>query len=55
MENVSLKFTWKVLSAAPSHFRRREILEVFFIALRKPALNDQSEHNFLSLLRHGTT
>ena len=35
IENASHKFTWKVLLAAPSHFRRRKIREVFFITLRK--------------------
>ena len=55
MENASHKFTWKVLSAAPSHFRRRRILEVFFIAIRRPALNDQLEHHSLSLFRYGIT
>ena len=53
MENTSHKFAWKVLSAAPSHFHRRRILEVFFIATRKPALNDQLEHHSLSLFQHG--
>ena len=55
MGNASRKFTWKVLSAAPSHFRRRRILEAFFIAIRKPALNDQLEHHSLSLFRHAIT
>ena len=55
MENASHKFTWKVLSAAPSHIRRRKILEAFFIAIRKPTLNDQSQHNSLCLFRHGIT
>ena len=54
MENASHKFTWKVLLDAPSHFCRR-ILEAFFIAIRKPALNDQLEHHSLSLFRHGIT
>ena len=54
-ENASQKFPWKLLSAAPSHFHRRKILEAFFIALRKPALNDQLEHQSLSLFRHGIT
>ena len=40
MENASHKFTSKVLSAAPSHLQRSKILEAFFIALTKPALND---------------
>ena len=55
MENASHKFTWKVLSDASSHFRRRRILEAFFIAIRKPVLNDQLEHHSLSLFRHGIT
>ena len=55
LENASYKFTLKILSAAPSHFRRRKILEAFFIALRKPALHDQLEHNSLSLFHHGIT
>ena len=55
MENASHKFTWKVLPAAPSHFRGRRILEVFFIAIRKLTLNVQLEHQSLSLLRHGIT
>ena len=49
IENAFHKFTWKVLSIAPSHFHRREILETFFIALRKAALNDLLEHH-LNLL-----
>ena len=55
MENASRKFTWKVLSAGSSNFRRRRILEAFFITVRKPALNDQLEYHSLSLFRHGIT
>ena len=55
IENASHKITWKVLSAALSHFRRRKILEVLFTALRKPALNNHLEHRSLSLFRHGIT
>ena len=54
-ENTSHKFHWKVFSIAQSHFRRREILEAFFITLRKPALNDQLENHSLSLSRHSIT
>ena len=54
-ENASHKFTWKVFSTALSHFRRRKILEAFFITLRKAALNDQLKHHSLSLFRHGST
>ena len=45
LEYASHKFIWKVLSTAPSHFRRRNILEAFFNALW--AL----EHQSLSLFR----
>ena len=55
MENASHKFTWKVLSAAPSHSPRRKILEAFFIAVRKPALNDQVQDHSLPLFCHGIT
>ena len=46
IENTYHQFTWKVLSVTPSYFRRRKIQEAFFIALRKPASNDQLEHHF---------
>ena len=36
------------------HFCRRRIMEAVFIAIRKPALNDQLEHNFF-LFCHGIT
>ena len=48
IENAWLKFTWKVMSAASSHFHSREILKVIFIALMMPALNDQLEDHSLS-------
>ena len=55
IENASHKFSWKVLSIVHSYFRRKKILEGFFIALRNPALNDQLEHHFLSLFCHVIT
>ena len=45
----------EVLSAAFSYFRRGKIMEAFFVALRKPALNVQLERHSLSLFRHGIT
>ena len=48
IENTSHQLTSKVLLIAPSHFRRRKILERFFIAIRKPALSDQLQHHSLS-------
>ena len=53
--NTLHKFTWKVLALAPKHYRKRKILEAFFIAKFKPDLNDQIEHHALSLFRHGVT
>ena len=47
--------TRKVLLVAPSYFRRRRILREFFIAIGKPALNDQLDHYCLSLFGHGIT
>ena len=32
---------------------KTKLPEAFFITLRKPALNDQLEHDSLSLFRHG--
>ena len=55
VSNSSHKFTWKVLASAPRHFRKRKILEAFFITKFKPELNDQVEHHALSLFRHGVT
>ena len=54
-DNKSHMFTWKVFASAPLHFRKRKILEVFFITKLKPDLNDQIEHHALSSFRHGVT
>ena len=50
-DNKSHMFTWKVLPSAPLHFRKRKILEMFFITKLKLGLNDQIEHHTLSLFR----
>ena len=55
IEKAYHQFTWIVFSVAPSHFCRGKILEAFFIALRKPELNDQLQHHSLFLFRHGIT
>ena len=54
-DSKSHMFTWKVLSPAPLYFRKRKILQAFFITKLKPHLNDQIEHHALSLFRHGIT
>ena len=48
-DNKSHLSTWKVLASAPLHFRKRKILEGFFITKLKPDLIDQTEHHALSL------
>ena len=53
--NKSHMCTWKVLTSAPLNFRKRKILERFFITKLKPDLNDQIEHHALSLFRHRIT
>ena len=37
------------------HFRKRKILEVFFVTKLKPDLNDQIEQHALLLFRHAVT
>ena len=46
---------WKILASANLHFRKRKILEAFFITKLRPGLNDQIKHHTLSLFRHGVT
>ena len=40
-ENLSHKFSWKVLFAAPENKRVHKILEVSEIVLKRPSLNEQ--------------
>ena len=54
-DSKSHMFTWKVLASIPLHFRKRKILEAFFVTKLKPDLNDQIEHHAFSLFRHGVT
>ena len=48
-------FTWRILARASRHWKRRKILEAFFITINKPKLNDQVEHSSLFLFRNGIT
>ena len=52
-DSRSHMFTWNILASGPFHFRKRKILEAFFITKLKPDLNDQIEYHALSLFRHG--
>ena len=54
-ENLSHKFSWKVLFAAPVNKRIRKILEAFEIALKRPSLNEQIDSKKLLLFRNGIT
>ena len=54
-ENLSHKFLWKVLFAAPENKRIREIPEASEIALKRPSLNEQIESKKLLLFRNGVT
>ena len=42
-ENLSHKFSWKILFAAPENKRICKILEASEIALKRPSLNEQIE------------
>ena len=55
IENVYHQSTWKVLSVALAYFHSRKILEAFFIALTKPAINDKLRYHSLSLFHHCIT
>ena len=54
-DSKSHMFPLKVLASAPLNFRKRKILEAFFITKLKPDLNYQIQHHALSLFRHGVT
>ena len=42
-ENLSYKYSWKILFAAPENKQIRKILEASEIALKRPILNEQIE------------
>ena len=46
-ENLSHKFSWRILFAAPENKRIRKILEASEIALKRPSLNEQIEFVFV--------
>ena len=48
-------FQWKVLMSAPMNNRKRKILEAFFIAVKRPTLNEQKDSKKLTLFRNGVT
>ena len=54
-ENLSHKFSWEILLAAPENKGIRKILEVSEIPLKRPSLNEQIESKKLLLLCNGVT
>ena len=54
-DNENHKFGWKLLSKASRERRRGRILETFFIKIRGPSLNNQTENYKLKLFHNGVT
>ena len=54
-ENLSHKFSWKILFTAPENKRIRKILEASEIALKRSSLNNQTKSKKLLLFRNGVT
>ena len=52
--NIEHEFSWYILARAPVNTIKRRILEVYFIKLIVPSLNDQLD-NVLMLFRNGVT
>ena len=53
--NITHHFNWSVICNAPVKNFTRKILEVYFIAPLKPALNDQISSDLLRLYKNGIT
>ena len=53
IQNPHHVFQWKVLMSAPMNNRKRKILEVLFIAVKRPTLNEQKDSKKLTLFRNG--
>ena len=54
-ENLSHKFSWKILFTTPRNKRIRKILEASEIALKRPSLNKLTESKKLLLICNGVT
>ena len=48
-------FVWSILSKAPTDWRKRKVLEAYYISLEKPSINDQKDIHGLILFRNGIT
>ena len=54
-QNINHVFTWSVICSAPKSDRTQKNLEVSYIALMRPNLNEQCDSNVLTLFRNGIT
>ena len=54
-ENPTHKFRWTIISKPPEDFRKRRVLEAYFIKTTCPPLNDQLDNDILTLFRNGIT
>ena len=54
-DNPTHKFVWKILSHAPKEYKKRRILETYFIKIKQPSLNNQVQNYPLKLFHNGVT
>ena len=52
---IEHEFSWYVLTRAPENTLKRRILEVYFLKLIVPCLNEQLDNDVLMLFRNGVT
>ena len=55
VQNPEHYFDWSVITKAPLDFRKRKILEAYYITSNKPSINDQKDIKSLVLFRNGIT
>ena len=54
-ENPTHKFRRTIISKAPENFRKRRVLEAYFIKTICSALNEQLDNDIFTLFRDGIT
>ena len=54
-QNINQMFTWSIICSAPKTDRTRKNLEMFYIAIMRPNLNEQWDSNVFTLFRNGIT
>ena len=53
--NIGHVFSWKVLCAAPNNYRKRKVIEAYYIRRFLPTINDQLDIKSVYLFRNGVT